>query len=123
MPELMYLSIPSRMKHLGSEIEKFARDKGYAGWNPLKNLPYEDFEGNPDFGRARTIDLCCIMVEKFPVFGLFGISDGTMQEFNYALSANRQIRVWKEKDAEWEKFYNYLIEEQRRKIDKAISRQ
>jgi hypothetical protein len=55
--------------------------------------------------------ICYNDVRTRDVFGLFGISDGTMQESLFALKYEKQIKIYLETfDVEWKKYYPPLRE-------------
>ena len=122
--ELMYLAIPSRMSERAGEIREFAFREGYAPLCPFRTFPFEEFEANPEIGRDKAREWCFGLVDIGDVFGMFGISEGTIDEFERAYDLNKPIKLYFKKfDNLWEEYYNNLEKNQRKKLDEVIARQ
>ena len=108
--KLIYLATPARLKDKTEEIMDYAISLGYAPFHPFKAFPYERFEGGP-VGREQTMEFCKRAIDVCDLFALCGISEGTLEELNYALRKNKPVKLFLEKfDPEWKKYYKKLKE-------------
>lgn len=108
--KLIYLATPARLKNRIEEIMDYAISLGYAPFHPFKAFPYERFEGGL-IGREKTIEICKKAIEICDEFALCGISEGTLEELNYALKKRKPIKLFYEIfDLEWKNFYEKLKE-------------
>ena len=108
MAKLIYCATPSRLVKKIKEIMDFVNERGNAPLHPFQAFPYERFEGNPNVGRKKTIEWCLKLMEMCDEFWLFGISEGTLQELNYALKIKKPAKTFLEFDEDWKKFYEEL---------------
>lgn len=109
----MYCAIPTRLRHLGSEFAKLAFAEGFAPTLPHDLGPFEYFEGNPRFGRGKTLELMNRVMACYPAMGIFGISAGVLGELDLALALRRigdqkLIRVYPGLDPLWDEEYRKL---------------
>lgn len=114
---IRYCAIPTRFARspewpkLRRKIQEIVRSWGDVPVIPFDVGPYDDFEGNPKIGRARTLPLMIHLKNGCDADALFGISEGTMIETKDTLDnidasgKDRDIRIHLDLDTEWEKFY------------------
>lgn len=110
LPEghLVYTACPSRLDQLRDEIMRFVTGTGNGPLNPFNALPYEHFEGGVH-GRSRTLDFCCRLIDGCDELWLFGVSEGTLLELEYAVSKGLPVRVFvRAFDPQWREFTNVL---------------
>ncbi len=105
--KIMYCAIPTRMRDKAEEIRSIVRKMGYAPVIPFDVGPYEDFEGGT-VGRERTLDFMMHVQRFCDTCGLFGISEGTLGEINYAQKTGQEIKMFPSYDPEWDVFYDNL---------------
>lgn len=107
--KLIYCAIPSRMsKILSKEINLFVMSFSEFPFNPFMAFPLELYENGP-MGREKTLDYCKKFVEICDEFWLFGLSEGTIEELERAISANKKIKTFSNFDKEWFNEKNKLI--------------
>jgi guanylate kinase len=99
--KIMYCATPSRLRHKSGEVKEFARKMGYVPVIPFDVGPFEEFEGGK-IGRARTIALMLQLERGCDATGVFGLSDGTMLEFEDAIIRRQEVRLIPELDPEWD---------------------
>lgn len=105
--KIMYCAIPTRMRDKAEEIRSAVRKMGYAPVIPFDVGPYEDFEGGA-VGRERTLDFMMHVQRFCDACGLFGISEGTLGEIDYAQKSGQEIKMFPSYDAEWDIVYDNL---------------
>ena len=105
--KLVYCATPARLAYKKKEIMENVVKQGYAPFHPFQAFPREFFEDGL-VGREKTMEFCRRSIEICDEFWLYGISDGTLNELNYAICLNKPIRLFLEFDPEWKKFYENL---------------
>ena len=106
--KLIYCATPSRLANKKKEIMDFVTRKGLGPFHPFQAFEYERFEGGP-IGREQTMKFCCRAIDICDEFWLFGISQGTLTELNYALKRGRAVNlILNEFDKDWQKEYETL---------------
>lgn len=107
--EIVYCATPSRISSKTNEIIEFVKKLGYAPFHPFQAFPYQNFEGNPNVGREKTMLYCARAVQMCNQFWLFGLSEGTVEiELPVAKEKNKLIRLVKKFDPEWNEFAEKL---------------
>lgn len=106
--KIMYCAFPTRLRHLRETIRIRARAMGYAPVIPFDCGDFEDFEGNPRIGRAKTLQFMLSIMRGCDVVGVFGISAGVMGEIKTALDFHMEVHVYHGLDPEWDRYYNLL---------------
>lgn len=106
----MYCALPTRLEGIRERLRQAARDEGFAPIIPHDLGPFTDFEGNPDFGREKTLALMNRIMTCCDTVGIFGISKGVLGELDFALSLrrigiNKLIRTYPGFDAKWDEEY------------------
>jgi len=96
---------PARMADKKKEIMDFVTKQGLGPFHPFQAFEYDRFEGGP-VGREKTMDFCKRSIKICDEFWLFGISEGTLDELEYAVKTNKPVKCHYEKfDPEWKKYY------------------
>lgn len=110
--EIVYTSCPSRLIGRKDEIMDFVASRGKGGLHPFNALPYKYFEGGV-LGRAKSLEICCRLIDICDEFDIYGISEGTLIELEYFLNQNHLLRFSKplgvyikEFDEEWQRYYD-----------------
>ncbi|NCN52896.1 hypothetical protein GW950_00340 [Candidatus Wolfebacteria bacterium] len=106
---VMYVAHPTKLRHLGEEIEAYAYKAGFSPVNPFGCGQYKYFEGGR-MGRPRTLDYGLSLQKTLcGNTGVFGISDGVMNEVRHRLTWDREKNIWIFKDAgfdpDWDSEY------------------
>lgn len=85
-----------------------AREKGFIPVIPFDLGSYEDFEGNPRFGRGRALEFCLKLQADCDVAGVFGVSEGVMTELRDAIGKRKEVYLFPGLDPDWDKYYAEL---------------
>ncbi len=109
--KIIYCALPTRLRKRGEEAKVLMRKKGYAPTVPFDALGYEDSEGNPRIGRARTLKFDIGILDSCDDMGILGIAEGVMKETRHWLDREGEFRVFVDFDPEWEKYYDNLKDE------------
>jgi hypothetical protein len=120
--DLVYCACPARLSNIKHKIMEYVASQNKGPLHPINALPYEYFEGGK-LGRAKTMEVCCSLIEICDEFWLFGISEGTLIEATYffAQASNKtkpfKILV-KEFDKEWEKYTKQYFDDYKKTLSK-----
>ena len=79
----------------------YVESKNNAAFNPFIAFPIERFELGKA-GREATMEYCKRAVEICDEFWIFGVSKGTIEEMNHAITIKKPVKTIKEFDEEWE---------------------
>jgi len=93
--QLVYCATPSKLAKKTKKILNFVSSKGYAPFHPFQGFPYNLFEGNSQVGRQKAMNYCMRAIKICDEFWIFGLSDGTKQELEFAKKLNKPIRIIK----------------------------
>ena len=108
MTKLIYCATPSRISNKIKQIMDVVTSKCYGPFHPFQAFELERFEHGP-VGRDKTMEFCKRAVEICDEFWMFGVSEGTLFELNYALELGKPVQLMFEGfDPEWEEFYEKL---------------
>lgn len=84
----------------------FVTKHGFGPFHPFQAFEYERFEDGP-VGRKKTMEFCCKAVDMCDEFWLFGISEGTLTEFDRASKNKKPVRLFLDFfDKDWQSEYN-----------------
>lgn len=108
MTKLVYCATPSRLSDMKEDILHYVDKNGFAPLHPFSALPYELFEGG-NVGREKTLEYCLRLVDACDEFWMFGVSDGTLEEFFYSYTIGKPINFLMDKfDPNWKGYYKQL---------------
>jgi hypothetical protein len=109
MTKLVYCATPARMADKKNKIMDFVTKQGHGPFHPFQAFEYKRFEGGP-VGREKTMEFCRKSVDICDELWLFGISEGTLEEMDYAMKTGKPVEFYYEKfDPEWEKHYQKFM--------------
>lgn len=107
----MYCATPPRLflqPGVLAKITQFIIDKGYTPCHSSDIFPFKPF-GGTDADKAERIRLCSQEIIARGLFGLFGLSNATMQDTRVALEAKKRIEFYvREFDPDWRRYYPKL---------------
>ncbi len=86
--KLIYCATPSRLADKTSAIMDYVTAQGFGPFHPFQAFDIARFENGP-VGRELTLAFCCRAIEICDEFWLFGISEGTLRELEFANSHTR----------------------------------
>ncbi len=122
MSELIYCATPSRLVDRIEEIMDYVTERGLAPFHPFQAFPYKRFEGNPNIGREKAMEFCFRAIEISNKVWIFGISHGTLQESNIAISREKPVELHLQFDPEWRKYYEELGKQYGNPLDYLVTR-
>ncbi|MEM4181862.1 MAG: hypothetical protein QXX68_01775 [Candidatus Pacearchaeota archaeon] len=91
--QLVYCATPSKILHKKEKIMEFVSKKGYAPFHPFQAFPIEYFENKKNIERKKTIEYCLRAIKICDEFWLFGLSEGTLVELNFAKKLKKPIKI------------------------------
>lgn len=125
MPELIYCATPARLMQENAgivyTIMNYVLEQGRAPFHPFQAFPYELFKGNPLVGREQTLQLCERAIKICDGVWIFGVSDGTLREAQYARKMAKHMELKLQFDRHWEKFYAELRSRHKGVLDDIIA--
>lgn len=102
----MYCAYPTRLMKNKDITKDAARRMGYVPVSPFDVGTWEDWEGNPAMGRTKTLAYTLKWMLLNDSVGIFGISEGVLNEWEVALNEGMEIKIIYGYDLEWEEYAN-----------------
>ena len=107
MSELVYCAIPSRLRHLVTEVNDYVSVRGHGPLNPFQAFEYERFEGGAP-GRVLTLLWTRRLVSIADQVWLFGVSEGALRDACIGILLQKRVLAVRGFDPNWDTYWSAL---------------